>query len=121
MTTIESIINNTMEYLENNNKMPPMPVEYKKKFNEYMKQYRDTHKTNINASRKKWIENHKNDEAYKQKKNELARRFYNNNKDTLLCPSRCACGGIISRLTSAQHKKTQKHIKYIENLDQSIE
>lgn len=96
-------------------KMPPMPDEYKKKFNEYMKVYRDTHKDNIEASRKKWRDIHKNDSDVKEKRNLLAKKYYHNNKETLLQPSRCACGGIVSKLTTAQHSKTQKHINFTSN------
>lgn len=98
-------------------KMPAMPDEYKKKFNEYMKVYRDTHKGNIEASRKKWLDIHKNDEEYKKKKNKLANNYYHNNKGILLAPTRCQCGGVVSKLTQSQHNKTQKHIKYIESLN----
>lgn len=102
-------------------KMPPMPTEYKKKFNEYMKLYRDTHKESIEASRKKWVAIHKDDESFIKKKNALANKYYHNNKDTLLAPSRCECGGIISKLTNSTHKKTQKHTKYINSLVQQPE
>jgi hypothetical protein len=100
-------------------KMPPMPEEYKKKFNDYMKLYRDTHKNNIEASRKKWHNAHKDDDEYKKKKNKLANNYYHTNKGTLLAPTRCACGGVVSKLTQTQHNKTQKHTKYIESLTPS--
>lgn len=101
-------------------KMPPMPTEYKKKFNEYMKLYRDTHKDSIEASRKKWVAIHKDDESFIKKKNALANKYYHNNKDSLLAPSRCECGGIISKLTNSTHKKTQKHTKYINSLAKQL-
>jgi len=96
--------------------MPIMPEEYKQQFKAYMQHYRDTHKPNIEASRKKWVEIHKNDEEFKQKRNQLANNYYKKNKETLLQPIRCACGGVVSKLTGAQHNKTQKHIKYTESL-----
>jgi len=98
--------------------MPPMPIEYKKKFNEYMKNYRETHKDNIEASRKKWRDSHKNDVDYIKKKNALSNKYYHEHKNILLNPTRCACGGVVSKLTNSQHSKSKKHIKYIESLKQ---
>jgi hypothetical protein len=97
-------------------KPPAMPEEYKKQFHAYMQNYRDTHKSNIEASRKKWQTAHKDDDEFKQKRNALAKKYYTQNKNALLNPTRCSCGGIVSKQTNAQHNKTQKHIKYTESL-----
>jgi hypothetical protein len=99
-------------------KMPPMPTEYKKKFNEYMKIYRTNNRDSIKASQKKWVEAHKNDAEFISKQNKYALTYYHKNKESRLAPSRCECGGVISKQTKSTHIKTQIHTKYINSLAQ---
>jgi hypothetical protein len=78
------------------------------------KEYREENKEVIYEQRKKYRE--KNKEVIYEKK----KKYREKNKEVISekkkIKTTCECGSIVKKDYLAKHKKTQKHIKYIENL-----
>jgi membrane protein involved in colicin uptake len=107
--------------------------EYKKKHNEKQKIYYEEHKKQINEYQKKWREQHKNKineyakkyrEEYKKEIYEKNKKYRENNKEKLNEQSKekitCECGSIVRKSDIAAHRKTLKHIAYIEQKNNVI-
>ena len=101
--------------------------EYKKKKNEKQKIYYEEHKKLINEYQKKWREQHKNKifeyakkyrEEYKKEIYEKNKKYRENNKEKLNEQSKekitCECGSIVRKSDIAAHRKSLKHIAFIE-------
>ena len=82
------------------------------------KEYREDNKEKISNTHKIYYEKHKETLINKQKK------YYQNNKDIINKKQRekfiCACGGKYARAHISTHKKTKKHMKYVESLNITI-
>ena len=101
--------------------------EYKKKNIEQKKIYYEEHKKLINEYQKKWREQHKNKifeyakkyrEEYKKEIYEKNKKYRENNKEKLNEQSKekitCECGSIVRKSDIAAHRKSLKHIAFIE-------
>ena len=101
--------------------------EYKKKNIEQKKIYYEEHKKLINEYQKKWREQHKNKifeyakkyrEEYKKEIYEKNKKYRENNKEKLNEKSKekitCECGSIVRKSDIAAHRKSLKHIAFIE-------
>jgi hypothetical protein len=100
---------------------PQMPEDYRLAMNEYMKQYRETHKEAIINARKKWIS--KNLEKVKQNNKNNSRSFYEKHKNDLLKTEQCEiCKGHYSSKSKKQHLKSKKHQtnERLQNLGENI-
>jgi hypothetical protein len=93
----------------------------KEKLNEKQKKYRNENKDEIKKNAKKYHEEHKderneyNKKYYKENK-EKSKKYYENNKEKLKEKITCECGSIISRENIAHHRKTKKHISFLDNM-----
>ena len=100
------------------------------KIKEFKKKYNDTHKEENSIARKKYYESHKNEiieqnkiyiEANKDKIKESKDEWYQKNKEKILERQRemitCECGSEIRVSGKSEHKRSDKHKKYMENLN----
>ena len=55
-----------------------------------------------------------------QKMNEYQKQYYNENKDKINEKHTCECGGKFCKMSLSQHKRTKKHIKYIESQKKEV-
>ena len=106
--------------------------EYKKRINKYAKKYYDENKDKFKKYRennkeylKKWYENNK------EEINEYSKKYYYENKDKVLERSKknydenkekitCECGSIVVKKDITRHRKSLKHIAYIEQKNNVI-
>ncbi len=97
------------------------------KIKEFKKKYNHTHKEENSISRKKYYESHKNEiieqnkiyiEANKDKIKENKDEWYQKNKEKILEKQKeiitCECGSEIRVSGKAEHKRSDKHKKYME-------
>ena len=100
------------------------------KIKEFKKKYNDTHKEENSIARKKYYESHKNEiieqnkiyiEANKDKIKESKDEWYQKNKEKILERQKvmitCECGSEIRVSGKAEHNRSDKHKKYMENLN----
>jgi hypothetical protein len=100
------------------------------KIKEFKKKYNDTHKEENSIASKKYYESHKNEiieqtkmyaEANKDKIKESKDEWYQKNKEKILERQReiitCECGSEIRVSGKAEHKRSDKHKKYMETLN----
>ncbi len=59
------------------------------------------------------------DKQYKDAHKEQSKEYYNNRKDYLHEQIQCSCGLFLSRQHITRHKKTKKHIQFMESLNNS--
>jgi len=101
--------------------------EYKKKDNEQHKKYYEEHKEKINEQHKKYYEENKEKviqkvkkyyEENKEKVIQKVKKYYEENKEIINEQRKekitCECGSIVRKDLIARHRKTLKHIAYIE-------
>ena len=97
-------------YQDNNEKYTEYRAEYyqdnKEKFAEYKIEY-------IRKNKVELIEYYAD---YYQKNKVKIAEHYQKNKDKLQEKFVCECGGKFTRQNKTTHEKTQRHLKYIENL-----
>ena len=81
--------------------------------NEYSRQYKKDNKGKIKERKKQYHQENK------EKRNEYSRKYHKNNKEKILelrkIKYTCVCGSTISQDHKARHKRTQKHINFINN------
>ena len=108
--------------------------EYKKKNNEKVKKYREEHIEERKEYNKKWYENNKEEineknkkyrENNKEKISQKNKEKYNNNKDIINEQRKkekitCECGSIVRKNDITRHRKSLKHIAYIEQKNNVI-
>jgi hypothetical protein len=90
--------------------------EHKVKLNELSKQYNEINKDKISEQKK---------EYYKKNKsiiNEQTKQWYEKNKDECnkkaLQKVTCECGCVVAKAALSKHRKTKKHINFMEKLNQ---
>ena len=111
--------------------------EYKENNKEKIKEYYQKNKDNILKKTKKYKENNKDkikkhNKIYKEKNKEITREYhkehykinkekrkenYKNNKQKVLKKVNCECGSIVCIQSLLRHKKTKKHLKHLEELN----
>tara|TARA_R110000803_G_scaffold158786_2_gene223038 strand:- start:373 stop:981 length:609 start_codon:yes stop_codon:yes gene_type:complete len=109
------------------NKHRPIVTKEEKEIRK--KEYEKNNKDKFNNLKKIWRENnptyHKQKniifyEKNKELSKEKSKKRYENNKEKILERLKekitCDCGSLISRSSLYRHKKSKKHIKYIESL-----
>ena len=101
--------------------MPEKPEDYKLLYNNYMKHYRENHKEEIRTSQNKWRQTNKNNIDYILKNRENAKKYYDNNKDKILTPIICECGGKYKKMSYNTHLKTKKHCNFFNKNNETIE
>ena len=77
------------------------------------KEYAEKNKEKIAQYKKEW-----NKKYYQDNKERLAQKdkeYYKKNKEKLNEKTTCECGSTVSRRGIARHKKTKKHIQYLES------
>ena len=72
------------------------------------KEYREQNKDKINEKAKKKYDENKENESMRSKK------YYDENKEKINKKITCECGSIVSKHHITTHRKTLKHIQYIE-------
>ena len=87
---------------------------HKEKYKEYNSKWCKDHKNYLNDIRK---ERYKTDDDYKQKQNERASKYYQENKEKvlerLMCRYVCECGKESLVANKSRHEKTKHHQKFI--------
>jgi hypothetical protein len=93
--------------------------ENKEQIIEYNKQYKEQNKEQILEYQKQHYEQYQKQykEQNKEKILDDAKRYYQQNKEKLNQKFNCECGGKYTFLHKSKHIKTQKHIKYFEELN----
>ena len=91
-------------YIENNNncvnqKLPSRTIE----------EYRKDNLKILSAKKKEW--RHNNPEKDKA----TAKRYYEKNKQKILEKVKCECGCIVNKSSLNKHKKSKKHLLYLNN------
>ena len=130
----EKINENNKKYYENNKeKINEINKKYrennKEKINEINKKYRENNKEKIKETTKKYYENNKEKikehrkkyyENNKEKINENKKKYYENNKEKIKEKQKilikCECGSIIRKDGLKRHKKSKKHINYLNSI-----
>lgn len=111
----EKISEKYKKYYENNKeklaeKSKIYREEHREEKNEYAKIYRENNKEEINEKQKKYYENNK------EKIKENVKIYYENNKEQKNEKITCECGSITSRQNISNHRKTKKHISFLNNM-----
>jgi len=101
--------------------------EYKK---EYNKEYNDQHKEEVKQYKKEYNKQHKEEIKQKRKEyneqnkeiiNEKQKKYYEHNKEEIKEKLKekytCECGSCINVGEKLRHKRSQKHINFINNLE----
>jgi hypothetical protein len=97
---------------------------------QYYKQYNDQHKDEIKKYKKQYYEEHKDEKKeydkqyHKEHKDELNKKhkqYHKEHKDELNKKKKqkvtCECGCIVAKGYLSQHRKTKKHINFMEKLN----
>ena len=114
-----------IENLECINKVIPCrtPKEYrednKEKIAEKKKKYRQANKEKIAEYKKKWTQANKEKlTEYRQANKEKIAEYYQTNKEKIRqrysVKITCDCGSVVTKHAFSRHKKSKKHMKYIE-------
>ena len=81
----------------------------------YDKQYYQDNKDKIKEHQKQYRE--RNKDKIKEYKKEYSKQYYEQNKDTILTKLKekitCECGSTINKSEIARHRRSKKHIHYI--------
>jgi len=80
---------------------------------EYKKEYIENNKDKIKKYNKEYNKEYR--EKNKDKIKEKDKQYRENNKDKIKEKITCECGSIVNKSVFARHKKSKKHITYIEN------
>ena len=90
------------------------------------KKYREKNKEKIALNKKKYHEDNKEKISLNKKKYREANRdkiiqkkkeYYQNNKDRLTKKITCECGSVVSKKSLTRHKKSKKHLAFINSLN----
>jgi Mg-chelatase subunit ChlI len=92
----------------------------KEKFTEQQKEYRQDNKEKIAERNKEYRQDNKEKIAeqkkeYRQNNKEKIAEYYQNNKEKMNEKFVCECGGKYTHNHTARHKKTQKHLKWVQS------
>tara|TARA_R110000796_G_scaffold172112_1_gene289100 strand:+ start:198 stop:809 length:612 start_codon:yes stop_codon:yes gene_type:complete len=96
----------------------------KEQFKKRGKEYEEKNKEKVAKRKKEYHQKNKakrNQRAKEnyQKNKEKRAEYYEKNRETIIKKTRekvkCVCGSIIQKTEISRHKKTKKHISYIEN------
>ena len=98
------------------NSMKPFVIleESKERAKEYNKKYYEENREKINENNKKYYEENR------EKINENIKKYYENNKEKIKenrkIQIKCECGSTIRKDGLERHKKTKKHINYLNSI-----
>jgi hypothetical protein len=93
---------------------------------EYRKLYREQHKDKISERKKLYREQHKDEiseymklyyEEHKDKINEKQKLYYEKQKSERNKKIECECGAIVAKQHLTKHRKTKKHKKWMDQLN----
>jgi hypothetical protein len=103
--------------------------EYKKKYIEQKKIYYEEHKEEIIQKQKKYYEENKDKviqkvkkyrEEHKEQSNKYSKKYRDENKNKINEKITCECGIIVTKSHIARHRKTLKHIAFIDQKNNVI-
>ena len=109
---------NAKKYYEDNKE------KIKEYFKEYHKKYYDENKEKVYMRTKKYRDENKEKESIRKKKyrdenkdkiKEIKKKYYEENKEKLSEKITCDCGSIFRKSDISKHRKTLKHISFLDN------
>lgn len=102
-------------YYENIEDYKQYREEYKEEIKEYQDIYREEHKEEIREQKKQYREENKDEikerkkQYYQEHKEEISEKY------KIKCV--CECGAEVSKGCLSRHRKSQRHLKYLEELN----
>jgi len=113
----DKISEKAKEYYEaNKDKIKEQSKEYyelnKERIKEYDKERYDLNKEQILERNKEWRENNKD------KRKDYQKEYYELNKEKKNEKMTCECGSIVCKGALSLHKKTKKHLNYINSINE---
>tara|TARA_R100000951_G_C2586198_1_gene163513 strand:+ start:67 stop:660 length:594 start_codon:yes stop_codon:yes gene_type:complete len=87
----------------------------KEHFKEKNKQYYEANKEHRKEQFAEWYQENK--KQYNERRKEEKKKYYQENKEKLNEKITCPCGCVINKRSKARHKKSQKHLNWVQLKD----